>query len=443
VREYQGARYRYDARGNLTEKITPEGTTRLKWNSLNQLTEVDSNGIVTRFTYDPLGRRVTKHSTPSIAHRFDAGRQYHQREEARLSKEKQLGWTLYGWEGDRLAWESRDEESIHYLYELGSFIPLAQGVQNHPILLHKIPDWTDREYRFSEDPLWQQHPEAEPFQKLAFYHCDQIGTPMEMTDERGEIVWSAEYKAWGEARITAKEGYKNPLRFQGQYFDHETGLHYNRFRYYDPEIGRFISKDPIGLQGGLNLHSYAPNPVQWVDPLGLANCKDPTQRYSEFKKSDFCKEMCYAASHEKRFKSPDDFAKAIVDIGTLEAGGEHNFLHQPPEAPKDFHYSTGNCTNNTKVDIQYTLVGWALERQMFGSANLFYNGYSIAGRGFANSIKDYKFAFKFALSPPLAILSMRTNTLDKANLIGLQIGENGRTYSSFTSYANELCGCGL
>ncbi|RMT71980.1 Rhs protein [Pseudomonas savastanoi pv. nerii] len=58
------------------------------------------------------------------------------------------------------------------------------------------------------------------------------------------------------------------LRFQGQYFDVETGLHYNTFRYYDPEIGRFITQDPIGLSGGDNLYLYAPNPYGWVDPLG-------------------------------------------------------------------------------------------------------------------------------------------------------------------------------
>ena len=61
-----------------------------------------------------------------------------------------------------------------------------------------------------------------------------------------------------------------PLRFQGQYFDAETGLHYNRFRYYDPQIGRFTTQDPISLAGGINLYQYAPNPVQWVDPLGLS-----------------------------------------------------------------------------------------------------------------------------------------------------------------------------
>jgi RHS repeat-associated protein len=66
---------------------------------------------------------------------------------------------------------------------------------------------------------------------------------------------------------------ENPLRFQGQYFDEETGLHYNRFRYYDPNCGRFINQDPIGLLGGVNNYLYVPNPMGWVDPLGLA-CKE-------------------------------------------------------------------------------------------------------------------------------------------------------------------------
>ena len=109
-----------------------------------------------------------------------------------------------------------------------------------------------------------------------WYHCDHLGTPHEMTDQNGQIVWSADYKAWGEIlehrSDTAKQqGLTNPIRFQGQYHDHdhETGLHCNRYRYYDPRVGRFISKDPIGYAGGLNLFAYAPNPVGWVDPLGL------------------------------------------------------------------------------------------------------------------------------------------------------------------------------
>ncbi|WP_241496039.1 RHS repeat-associated core domain-containing protein [Pseudomonas putida] len=70
---------------------------------------------------------------------------------------------------------------------------------------------------------------------------------------------------------------RNPLRFQGQYWDVETGLHYNRYRYYDPQVGRFISKDPIGLNGGPNLYTYAFNPIQWLDPLGLARTRNPIE----------------------------------------------------------------------------------------------------------------------------------------------------------------------
>ncbi|WP_089084267.1 RHS repeat-associated core domain-containing protein [Aquitalea magnusonii] len=84
-----------------------------------------------------------------------------------------------------------------------------------------------------------------------------------------------DYQAWGEAReviaeAAASAGIRNPFRFQGQYHDDESGLHYNRYRYFDPEIGRFISRDPIGLLGDINIHSYAPNPIEWIDPLGLA-----------------------------------------------------------------------------------------------------------------------------------------------------------------------------
>jgi RHS repeat-associated protein len=206
-------------------------------------------------------------------------------EAQRLSREKNLGTTFYGWDGDTLAWETTNEESTHYFYEPDSFVPLAQGVQNHAIQLHPTPDWTDREYSLKEDPLWTQVLEPTPFDKLGFYHCDHLGTPQEMTDEEGNIAWSAQYKAWGEAKeIISKAakgaGFKNPLRFQGQYFDHETGLHYNRFRFYDPETGRFINKDPIGFGGGFNAFQYAPNPIGWFDRLGLKKgkicpCSDP------------------------------------------------------------------------------------------------------------------------------------------------------------------------
>ena len=79
---------------------------------------------------------------------------------------------------------------------------------------------------------------------------------------------------------------QNNLRFQGQYWDEETGLHYNRFRYYDPGTGQFTQQDPIGLLGGVNCYQYAPNPSGWVDPLGLTKLKeDPSRAASAYSKS--------------------------------------------------------------------------------------------------------------------------------------------------------------
>ncbi|MFL6635313.1 MAG: RHS repeat-associated core domain-containing protein, partial [Massilia sp.] len=92
------------------------------------------------------------------------------------------------------------------------------------------------------------------------------------------------YRAWGNVLEVVQEevpailpsdeiGEAQPVRFQGQYYDDESGLHYNRFRYYDPDIGRFVSIDPIGFFGGTNLYQYSLNPVNWVDPLGWSPCK--------------------------------------------------------------------------------------------------------------------------------------------------------------------------
>uniref|UniRef100_UPI001AE0283E RHS repeat-associated core domain-containing protein n=1 Tax=Pseudomonas taiwanensis TaxID=470150 RepID=UPI001AE0283E len=105
---------------------------------------------------------------------------------------------------------------------------------------------------------------------------DHLGTPMELTDPHGNIAWAGQYKAWGEVREERSEwarqhGLGNPIRFQGQYHDHETGLHYNRYRCYDPRAGRYMCQDPIGYSGGLNLFEYAISPIAWVDPYGLSS----------------------------------------------------------------------------------------------------------------------------------------------------------------------------
>ncbi len=209
-----------------------------------------------------------------------------------------------------------------YIYEPESFVPLAlvksEGELSHVSEL----DEALKDYPLEWQQLQHEHPEqwaevlakqnkyrrqagvaeltAKPKtptnQRIYYYHVDHLGTPQELTDQTGNIVWSAQYKAWGKVhtieqpqiciqeqhgsalteRWIEPESIEQPLRFLGQYYDQETGLHYNRFRYYDPDTGRFISQDPIGLMGGFNLYQYAPNPVGWVDPLGL--CPDKLGR---------------------------------------------------------------------------------------------------------------------------------------------------------------------
>ena len=105
------------------------------------------------------------------------------------------------------------------------------------------------------------------------YHTDHIGTPREITNARAEVVWSSTFKTYGALALAHVNEVDNPLRFQGQYYDEETGLHYNRHRYYDPNCGQFTTQDPVGLLGGMNAYQYAPNPLTWVDPWGLS-CKD-------------------------------------------------------------------------------------------------------------------------------------------------------------------------
>jgi RHS repeat-associated protein len=98
---------------------------------------------------------------------------------------------------------------------------------------------------------------------------DHLGTPQKMVDDAGNVVWAAAYAPFGEARVYEDE-VTNNLRFPGQYYDVETGLHYNWHRYYDPETGRYFRADPIGLAGGINPYIYTlNNPVNLIDPMGL------------------------------------------------------------------------------------------------------------------------------------------------------------------------------
>jgi len=106
-------------------------------------------------------------------------------------------------------------------------------------------------------------------ESIVYLYADQLMTNRLATDAARAVVWRWEGEAFGNTPAQELAGVRVNLRFPGQYFDEETNLHYNRFRYYDPELGRYITSDPIGLNGGLNTYLYVGgNPINEIDPNG-------------------------------------------------------------------------------------------------------------------------------------------------------------------------------
>lgn len=212
--------YDYDAYGNLTRErrgAAQRLVTEYRYDSQHRLIAATlPDGRIAEYRYDAFGRRIAKTVDGQT--------------------------TEFLWQGERLIAENGQDHYRSYIYEPGTFRPLA--------MLHG------------------EGQAAEPY----YYQLDHLGTPQELTSTAGSIVWSAKYRAYGNVAKLEVAELENPLRFQGQYFDQETGLHYNRHRYYNPNTGRFLTPDPIKLAGGLNNYQYVPNPTGWVDPLGLNNC---------------------------------------------------------------------------------------------------------------------------------------------------------------------------
>ena len=266
LKEYAGVHYDYDQRGNLIRKTRNGETTDYHWNGYNQLVKIENRNGSTEYRYDPLGRRTAKIRNGET--------------------------TVYHWQEDTLAIESTNGQNTHYLFEPDTFEPLAQFQTTSPIGIER-EDKPAEPYSYDPetDPLLKIPPEpqeqSEVRPELVYYQLDHLGTPITAHNAKGEAIWTAEYEAWGRIRNeTVSDGLKVnvPFRFQGQYYDEESGLHYNRFRYYDPQIGRFISQDPIGLMGGINLFEYAPNTTRWIDPLGL-NKKTKQNKSSQTNKN--------------------------------------------------------------------------------------------------------------------------------------------------------------
>ena len=217
----------YDADGNLETikgggAMDCAGGTDVRtfvWDMTNRLTSTSSSGATSSYVYDPFGRRIAKTASGTT--------------------------TLFLWDGDRLLaeYDSSGVRQKRYAYA-GGFAPVQ----------YAVPDGGSGEDTFS-------------------VHSDHLDTPRALTDDSGDFVWRAYYSGYGEAELDSTiagplSGFN--VRFPGQYYDDETGLHYNKHRYYDPGTGRYISSDPLGQLGGLNQYQYALNsPANLVDPDGL------------------------------------------------------------------------------------------------------------------------------------------------------------------------------
>ena len=127
--------------------------------------------------------------------------------------------------------------------------------------------------------------DGESGQQAHYFHCYQTDIPREMTDKDGNLLWFGDYTDWDrlkeETKVTDRA--YQPFRLQNQYADRETGLHYNFFRYYELEVGRFVNQDPMGLFGGDKLYQFAPNIQAWVDLLGLATRPNNGKYYIFFR----------------------------------------------------------------------------------------------------------------------------------------------------------------
>jgi RHS repeat-associated protein len=221
--------YLWDADGRLVEQQQDGRKWRYEWSPEGQLRSVRTpEGRRWRYEYDAIGRRIRK-SGPS-------------------------GKTTYVWDGNVVSEEIReDHTSSAWVYEPGGFRPLLkqEGKQTYACI------------------------------------TDQVGAPRELVSADGKMAWSARLSAWGELAGAGEKNTECSIRFQGQWFDAESGLHYNWHRYYEPEVGQYLSPDPIGIQGGTRTYGYVHNPLSWADPLGLAGCGDSETYYRTMSQSHY------------------------------------------------------------------------------------------------------------------------------------------------------------
>ncbi len=249
--------YGYDPNGNINsilDAINPPGGqppetvgTYSYQQGTNKLTHFEGTPSID-YGYDSNGN-ITAEGT--WAYVYDLSNQLIRA----LQGENQVGEYTFNEAGQRVKKVTQTETRIFHYDSLGHII--AETNQTGQMLA---------EYIYLGDQLLTM---IKPGESAYYFHNDHLGTPQVLTDATQTVVWKAAYTPFGEA-VTSIATVENPFRFPGQYYDAETGLHYNYYRYYNPPIGRYLTPDPIGLDGGINEYIYVLNaPTNSIDPRGL------------------------------------------------------------------------------------------------------------------------------------------------------------------------------
>src|SRR3972149_1490958 len=264
--------YTYDLVGNRVTEGGSLGSSQYSYTD-NRLTEITGSKNKT-FSYDATGNTVTENNRN---YSYDQNNRLVQVTENSTT----LGSYVYDGQGRRVK-KVANGQTIYFLYDQQSrLIAEADG----------SGDVVTEDVYLPDRPLAKIAIDGST-EEVYYYHTDHLGTPLFMTGSLGQKVWSAELLPFGEGfdineDVDGDQGHVvNNLRFSGQYYDAETGLHYNMARDYSPLIGRYIEKDPIGLLGGINTFLYTGNnSVNEIDPLGLTtwptNYRKVTGSYGE------------------------------------------------------------------------------------------------------------------------------------------------------------------
>ncbi|KUZ74816.1 RHS repeat-associated core domain-containing protein [Burkholderia ubonensis] len=299
--EHDGNHYTFDRVGNLVRKQGAQQDLQLRWDGdgllIETLTVRPAAGPVsgtlrihTRYEYDVFHRRTRKITQIQR----DPGT----RTSPAYDRKHGVRTCCFFWEGDALVGEIvRGHDHVHGLLS-GATADANFDPAKH--IADVSPRFADEHCKMREWVYWpgtfrplmemqSTHQEQAMPPSLSmqvsetqhfFFHADPNGAVTRVTDRWGVLIWEGQYAAWGNVKSTRiLPGFDQPLRFQGQYFDFEIGLCYNRYRYYDPDIGSFVSRDPIGLLGGFNLYRYAPSPSGWIDPYGLQSEEEKIIRW--------------------------------------------------------------------------------------------------------------------------------------------------------------------